>query len=300
MLEQYLPVYYSDPFLKYRPFPQQESEYRAINHWHEIVAMTLFYTMIQKLSPIVSKKFMGRTYTDLDVKTRLNFDIHVVSMFQCILSLIMIVPMWNHEFIQNRANNHEDAVCGYYPYGGLVTAATVGYFIWDFSICAYNYKLFGIGFLFHGFAALIVFGGGLIAYLMPWVPGFLLFEASTPFVNLNWFASRLPAGYISETIVVINGLLLIGIFFSVRIVWGFYAVFLVAEDLFASSAPALFTYYTLTFNFFMDVLNLFWFYKMVMIAKKKLTANKDTKKLAKEAAEKLETVEPIEGVNKLD
>lgn len=104
--------------------------------------------------------------------------------------------------------------------------------MWDLFVCIRYFKLFGFSFLFHGAAALYVFVCSLRPYCLPWAPAFLLFELSTPFVNVNWFATRLPAGTISDTVVMINGLLLLATFFFVRIIWGFYAAGLVAYDMY--------------------------------------------------------------------
>lgn len=277
--------------MKYRPFPAEDSDNHFINHWHEIAFMTAFYCILQKLSPPFCKKYVGNSYTSLNERVRLNFDIHVVSMVQCVISLGTLAPMWNHEYFQNRAIDPVNSIHSYYPYGGFVGSCAVGYFIWDVYVCTRYFKSFGVGFLLHGLAALYVFSCTLKPFCMPWIAGFLLFEASTPFVNINWFASRLPAGVISEKVVLINGVLLLISFFVVRILWGFYAVGLVAIDMYRSRhvAHPFFSIMTLVLNFTLDVLNVFWFYKMVMIAKKKLGGGKQKpKQFAKETADKID------------
>lgn len=289
MIGKYLPVFYEDPFMAYRPFPAENTDNHFINHWHEIVVMVLFYTGLQKMSPYVSTKMVGTSYTSLKERVRLNFDIHVVSMVQCVISLGLLAPMWNHPNFQNRATDPYNSLYSYYPYGGLVGACTTGYFVWDVYVCARYYKSFGIGFLLHGLAALYVFSCTLKPFCMPWIAGFLLFEASTPFVNINWFASRLPSGVISEKVVLINGICLLVSFFSVRILWGFYAVALVAIDMYKTwnHINPFFPVMTLALNLVLDVLNVFWFYKMLMIAKKKLSGKKP-KQFAKETADKID------------
>lgn len=111
---------------------------------------------------------------------------------------------------------------------------------------------------------------------MPWVPAFLSFEGSTPFVNMNWFASKLPAGTFSDKFVMINGLLLMVVFFVVRILWGFYAVSQVAYSLWHSRdlVHPFFPIVVLSINLMLNALNVFWFYKMVKIAKKKAMKSK--------------------------
>lgn len=259
-----------DPFLKYRPFPASPKNYFEA-HWHEIVGAFLFYVGIQYLLSVLLKRYVGKTYTDLNLKTRVNFDIHVTSMVQCVFSVLACVPMFNHPIWKNRLADPHLAVLGYYPFGGFISAISIGYFVWDLYVCLRYFKLFGPGFLFHAVAALYVFSACLYPFCLPWIPAFLLFEASTPFVNMNWFASRLPAGTFSDKFVMINGLLLMITFFVVRLVWGIYAVVVVAGDMWqVRQYIAWFLPVSiLSLNAILDGLNAFWFYKMVAIAKRK-------------------------------
>lgn len=278
------PVITSDPLAWARPFPAEPLLFYAA-HWHEVVLLTAVYFGIQALSPTVSTRLFGKTYADLNPKTKLNFDIHIVSMVQCLVLIAIIVPAWSHPYIQNRAADPYLSIFGYTPYSGFISGITIGYFIWDLVVCLLHKKLFGLGFLLHAFAALFVFGVSLKPFCLPWIPAFLLFELSTPFVNINWFASKLPAGTISDKVVAINGLLLLVVFFTVRILWGFYAVIVLSFDLWAvlDQVNIFFPAAVLLLNASLDILNLYWFSKMLAIAKKKLTGAK-TRPLAKEAA----------------
>lgn len=278
-------VLYEDPLAWARPFLANPDS-TFLLHWHEILGSFLFYCAIQAVSPAISTALLGKSYTGLNHKTKLNFDIHVVSMVQCIISVVTLIPAWGHEHFQSRVADPYASIFGYNAYSGFVTAITIGYFIWDLIVCLAYLKLFGVGFLLHAFAALYVFGVALLKpYCMPWMPAFLLFELSTPFVNINWFSSRLPAGTVPDKVILINGLLLLATFFFVRIIWGFYAVGLVAYDMYrvAHLASLFWPWSILILNFSLDVLNVYWFMKMVAIAKKKAQGAK-TRPVAKEAA----------------
>mmetsp|Transcript_3838 Transcript_3838/g.3733 ORF Transcript_3838/g.3733 Transcript_3838/m.3733 type:complete len:291 (-) Transcript_3838:91-963(-) len=288
-LSDFLPVFNEDPLLKFRPFPET-STIPLFVHWHEIMGSFLMYVMIQKLSPVISSKLFGKSYTQLNFKTRTNFDIHVVSMVQCVISILALIPMWNHPTWKNRIADPASAVLAYYPYGAFVSSITVGYFVWDLVVCFKYMNLFGAGFFVHAVSALIVFGSTLTPFCIPWVPAFLIFELSTPFVNVNWFASKMPAGFISDKVAIVNGILLLVTFFTVRIVWGFYAVFTVARDMFAvwDQLYKIIPIVTLFLNATLDLLNVYWFYKMLLIAKKKASGRKSTKEAEKELAHKIE------------
>lgn len=79
-------------------------------------------------------------------------------------------------------------------------------------------------------------------------------------------------------------------FFIVRIVWGFYAVSQLAVDMLASldQVNKLLPISLLVLNFLLNSLNVFWFYKMVMIARKKARGQESTREAAKEVREKIE------------
>lgn len=265
-----LPVFEKDYFLQYRPFPIEPKNYYQA-HWHEIVASLIFYTSLQYISHIVSPIIFGDTYKNFPRKTRINFDIHVVSMVQCILSIALLIPTINHPFFQNRVEDPYNSIFGYTPYGGFVASVTLGYFVWDTIVCLRYFNLFGPGFLVHGVSALYVFGLGLRPILLPWIPAFLSFELSTPFVNINWFANRVPSGIFPNWLVTINGLLLLVTFFCVRILWGFYAIYLLSQDLFKvwHQLPLVLPVSVLSLNVVLNWLNVYWFTKMVAIARKK-------------------------------
>ncbi|GEQ68772.1 hypothetical protein JCM33374_g2441 [Metschnikowia sp. JCM 33374] len=273
-----IPVFTEDPLAWARPFPQSPQSHFAA-HWHEIVLSAVFYFSLQAVSPWISRRLFGKAYTGLNHKTKLNFDIHVVSMFQCIVSLVILVPAWGHPHFQNRQLDPHSSIFGYNAYVGFVSSVTIGYFVWDLFVCIKYINLFGAGFLVHAFAALFVFSCTLRPYAMPWTPAFLIFELSTPFVNINWFASRLPAGTISDRVIAINGILLIVVFFLVRIVWGFYAVSIAAYDMYAVAAhdSVFFPISILSLNVALDILNVYWFSKMLAIANKKIRGSKDDK-----------------------
>ncbi|RLV92129.1 Topoisomerase I damage affected protein 4 [Spathaspora sp. JA1] len=277
-----------DPFAKYRPFPANPQSILAA-HWHEILGSFIFYLVVQALSGPIFSRIMGPRYTKLPKRTRINFDVHVTSMVQCCISISLLVPHLSNEHWANRLSDPANSLVGTTPFGAMVCAVTVGYFVWDIYVCTKYFALFGFGFLFHGFAAAYAFGAGLVPYCQPWAGAFLAFELSTPFVNMNWFASKLPAGTFSERTIIINGLCLIISFFLVRIVWGFYAVYMLAMDMFATwdLVPSFLPISMLTLNFSLDVLNVFWFSKMIMIAKKKASGKESTRQAAHEA-EKIE------------
>lgn len=239
-------------------------------HISEIVLAAAFYQAAFILSSALSPVLLP-AYKNLSPKTKVNFDIHVVSHIQAILILALSFPLFNDPVLST------DRLSAYTPYAGFVSACAVGYFVWDTYVCIKYFKLFGFGFLLHGVAALFVFSQSTRPLLLYYSPHFILFELSTPFLNINWFASHLPEGTISFAVQKINGLFLLSTFFGVRIVWGFYQASRVAVDLLATtgaerSYPLWSALGVLAANVSLDFLNVFWFYKMFKLAKRAISS----------------------------
>lgn len=273
---------YNDPFLLcgwQPPFVQNKLVLSAANstgykalplHLHEILFAAVFYEVLYRVSSVLSPR-LCQSYRALTRRTQINFDIHIVSMIQALLILALSYPLFGDEVLAQSPN-------AYTPYSGFVCAMALGYFVWDSYVCLRYIKLFGPGFLVHGLAAGFVFMQALRPYALKWAPIFLFFEASTPFLNVHWFTSHLPAGLIPSWAELLNGVCLLFTFFSVRIVWGFYYAFRFAQEAFFHDTeriqPVWIPLTMLGSNLALDVLNVYWFSKMLKLATKKLKGTK--------------------------
>ncbi|CCE63132.1 hypothetical protein TPHA_0E00360 [Tetrapisispora phaffii CBS 4417] len=278
----------SDPLLAYSWFPESENLY--LSHLHEVVLSFLFYQILSSyVAPKVNELIFKKPYENItDEKAKIDFDIHTVSMVQCILSIILALPSLQLPFNLNVVTYQDD-------FSSLVAALTVGYFIWDCVICVRYYKLYGLQFLIHALVSLYVFGTTLLPFCQPWIGKFLLFEASTPFVNINWYiiqltkmSEKLQKG--SKTIEknskpivpvwfnVFNGVILMFVFFTVRILWGFSAVAIVVYEMYKirDQLPMFLSVSVILLNSIMNYLNVIWFSKMVSIARKQASSFKKT------------------------
>lgn len=269
----------SDPFLFLRPFPANPSN-QLVEHWHEVAFFTIFFHVIMLIAPTLNSKVFGKFYDDLsinDKKTKLNYDIRIVSLVQAILSVIFCIPMFLHPlYLKN-------PVRGTYQFAAFVNSFTVGYFIWDLLYCCvFHFDMFGIEFLFHAFGALFVFGVTYFPFCQPFLCSFLIYELSTPFVQLHWMFTRSPKGMWSDKIITINGIFLITAFFSVRLIWGVYAtiksIFLCWPQRQYYPFWLLPSVYILNLGF--QFLNFMWFSKMIKIATKKFGG--ESKKIKKD------------------
>ncbi|SCV02074.1 LAMI_0G15654g1_1 [Lachancea mirantina] len=268
----------SDPFLWLTPFKESDNLY--LRHLHEIIASFIIYEVVisRRLAPWINKMVFGRNYTQIkDKNTRLNFDIHTVSMAQCIVSLSLTYPILFSPLSLDLVTYSD-------PYTSMVSAVTIGYFLWDLYVCLKHFNLFGVGFLGHALASLYVFVLSLRPFCQPWIGKFLIFELSTPFVNVNFYVSQLTK--LSGKSVVpmwfnaLNGVMLILTFFVVRILWGFTAIIILCKKLWVARdrLPWWIPVTVLILNFSLDALNVFWLMKMIKIAQKMLNGDARSKR----------------------
>jgi len=231
-----------------------------------ILFSALFFTTLHILSAIISplisstyKSFIGPKGS----RMRAHWDTRVVAFIHPFL----IIP-GSLSFLLYKPLLRNDPIFGYDESCATILQISVGYFLWDTIICIIYYKQFGPAFLGHGLVCFVLY---FITVVKPFIlffgVFFILFEFSTPFVNLHWLMDKV--GIKNQLIIKINGALVLIAFFVVRIVFGLYYSFLVWYYLLgAQNAPEFLVYLTLMCNIFMVGLNFYWFYLMVYYVNK--------------------------------
>lgn len=132
-------------------------------HAHEVVLTALFYhTLFVFVSPTLSRAVIPNIYSSFNARTRLNWDVHLVSFVQSlIVSGIALWVMWTDT--ERDQMDWQGRVWGYTGATGAVQALGAGYFLWDFYMCARYVNIFGWGMLAHGISALSVFSLGFVS-----------------------------------------------------------------------------------------------------------------------------------------
>ncbi|KAH6627968.1 TLC domain-containing protein [Chaetomium tenue] len=322
------------------PFPSIPALSRAIEplaerlgmqtlpfHIHEVVGAALLYTFIQVVvSPVLSTRFFPQHYPRHDRAKKANWDTHVVSLFQSLL--INVLALWVMFVDKERqAMDFEQRIWGYTGGCGLIQGLATGYFIWDLGITILNLDIFGLGLLAHAVSALAVYTLGFRPYINFYSPVFILYELSTPFLNIHWFFDKLNMTGSKPQLY--NGIALLVTFFSCRLVWGTYQSALVYADMWksltqvpspeylaqafadpataadpnanpmyfardAGPIPVALTAVYLVSNLTLNSLNWFWFVKMVAAVRKRFEPPKPG---AAAAAGKREAV-PVEAASR--
>jgi len=134
-------------------------------HIHELLLAALAYHLIcTHLSPRLSARLFPRTYRTLNARTKINWDVHVVSLAQSLfINTLALWVMWNDE--ERAGMGPSERVWGYTGASGMIQAFAAGYFLWDLVICVKHFRVFGWGLLMHAVCALVVFGFGFVSFL---------------------------------------------------------------------------------------------------------------------------------------
>lgn len=189
-------------------------------HIHEVLIMAAFYHFIHVVvAPIVSNWVFPVQYKNLSATKKLNWDVHVVSFVQS--TTINALALWVMFTDDERWNmDAQERVYGYTGAIAMIQALAAGYFLWDLIITVSNMHIFGLGMLAHAISALLVYSFGFRPFVNYYSTTFILWELSSPFLNVHWFCDKL--GLTGSKVQLYNGIALIATFFSCRLVWGTY------------------------------------------------------------------------------
>ncbi|GAP90337.1 putative tlc domain-containing protein [Rosellinia necatrix] len=283
-------------------------------HIHEIVIIASFYEFVRSVvSPVLSSRIFPTQYAALSKTKKLNWDVHVVSFVQS--TTINILALWVMYADEERKQmDQQERLWGYTGGAAMIQALAAGYFVWDLFLTATNVNVFGLGMLAHAISALLVYSFGFRPFVNYYSCNFILWELSSPFLNIHWFFDKL--GMTGSRAQLYNGLVLIATFFSCRLVWGTYQSALIYRDLWAgihqgpsflaaskdgmAVFPARYTE-TMQFvttsdgipmwlaaiyvgsNLTLNSLNFYWFFKMIDAVRKRFDPKTESKQEAVES-----------------
>lgn len=204
-------------------------------HFHEIIIAFTFYHVINRyVAPAFSRCFFPNIYPSFNARTKLNWDVHIVSFVQStLICALALWVMWADD--QRRDMTVTERIHGYTGASGLIQAFAEGYFLWDLVVTVQNVHIFGIGMLFHAICALGAFSLGFRPFVNHYTCTFILYELSSPFLNIHWFCDKL--NLTGSTLQLINGVILLFTFLSCRLVWGTYQSVKVFVDIYHAYTP---------------------------------------------------------------
>ncbi|KAH9224637.1 TLC domain-containing protein [Leptodontidium sp. 2 PMI_412] len=258
-------------------------------HIHEILFAFGFYHIIfEYLAPPLSSWFLPKQYKQLSYESKLRWNMHCASMVQC--CNITMLALWTIYSDNERRNmNLEERMWGYTGAAALVQALATGYFLFDLVVMVRYLDVFGLGMLAHALSCLITYTLGFRPIFNYYGCVFMLYELSTPFLNIHWFFDKM--GMTGTRAQLYNGIALLVVFFSCRLVWGAYSSFNIYRDVWNAlhfdrsvkiggteemmqfaggrSLPMWLVVLYMSGHVTLQALNVFWFGKMIAAVKKR-------------------------------
>jgi len=197
-------------------------------HMHEIMVFTLFFTLLFVLGPRVSATLFPNIYPQLRPKSKLHWDVAVVSMINS--ALIGSLALWGilADWTERHERTWQGRIWGYSGAEGFLGGVAMGYFIWHFVAMLIHSDVFGMPMVAHGISALFVTSVAFRPFVTHYLPIFLIYELSTQFLDMHRFIEWTGNG--GSRIHTINGIILIVVFFLCRPVWGTYQTWWMFHD----------------------------------------------------------------------
>ncbi|KAI9796560.1 MAG: hypothetical protein M1833_006124 [Piccolia ochrophora] len=272
-------------------------------HVHEILLAFLTYQAIFVIAaPAVSRRLAPKTYESLSFGSRVNWDVHVVSMVQALfINACALWVIWTD--VERTRMSWQERLWTYTGATGMVQAFAAGYFLWDLMVSVMHFRILGPGSLVHAISTLLVTSIGFRPFANYYGLNFILYELSTPFLNIHWFLDKL--GMTGSRIQLYNGLMLVATFGGCRLIWGTYQSVLIYQDVWTAwtsdvptgekyaplpgatveevlrhqqqSMPTWLAGSYLGANTILSVLNFYWFERMIAAVRKRFDPKGEAK-----------------------
>lgn len=147
-----------------KPWADKVSLPTLPHHIHEVLFALVLYQGTQSvLSPLISNALFPNIYPKLNRRTRINWDVHVVSMVQsCLINSLALWVMFTDEERSQMGTSVVERVYGYTGASGLIQGLACGYFLWDLVVSTRYIRIFGLGIWAHAVTAFFVFSFGFV------------------------------------------------------------------------------------------------------------------------------------------
>lgn len=230
--------------------------------WYlDVLHFAVFFGLVNVVSTNTMRCLLK--YTTLDEKEyflvkvgeKCASTIHSIVAVNFAIRILMNDYIWSHRisFISNESQ--------------LLSNFTCGYFLYDMALCSIRFKYVGSMFLGH---AILAFAINLISITSGvghfYTAAFIVWETSTPFVNIRYFMNKLGVHVFEK----INNVLIMLAFLICRIIWGSFIYYILVIDTVYESEGLLLKM-PIFIAFFMNAMNYYWFYKIVKVASRRAT-----------------------------
>lgn len=221
---------------------------------------TLAFTGLWSVLHWAGEKSAPASLIDHDERAR--FGSRTTSMAHAIAAIVLSTRLLL-DSEESKAMN-EDRLYGMSDDFNMIASMSCGYFIFDLVYCLTRSKV-EMGFVVHAVACALCYFFSQFPYLHWYGPRFLLFELSTPFLNVMLLLRQLGhtgrAHDIAQTLFGYS-FMVVRIFYGIFLSWGFW---IETSDLLRNGNPhsVFVVVYYMAANAALTSLNLFWFSQML-------------------------------------
>jgi hypothetical protein len=151
-----------------------------------VVASCIFFESISKIAHVYIPVSLKANHAKLDNKSvrdlEISFSSTIHAIFACVMGLwIVLAPDAAIGF----SGGDPKLLLGYSPRSNFTFAVSAGFFLWDLLVIITDPTQFDIPFLIHAIVCFLSYLFGLFPFLHFYGAAFLLFEISTPALNLR-------------------------------------------------------------------------------------------------------------------
>jgi hypothetical protein len=165
----------------------------------------------------MSGRFSPRQhYLPLSPAQKANWDMNTVSFVFSSIVCVAVLKIFTIDAIRNNP-------LGTDYYSQKLNAFAVSYFLWDLIISTFHFNIIGFPFFFHALACFTVFLSSFLPVYEFYVGISLMYEWSTLFLKVHWYCDKV--GLTGSKLQKLNGIVLLIVFFAIRIVFGTYWTF---------------------------------------------------------------------------
>ncbi|KAJ2162347.1 hypothetical protein GGF46_000711 [Coemansia sp. RSA 552] len=232
-------------------------------YWPALLVLSVLFQLLRLSSSPLSSLIFGAKFDALTARQKYDWGVRVVSQVHAIVVVILSVPIFFKEELRN------DSLYGFDSYAAWVYTIVCGYFLWDIFVSISDVKKLGVGFVIHGLASFGVYILSFRPSLQYYGASFIMFEASTIFLNINWWLDKL--GMTGSRLQLYNASVLILLYLTVRIIFGTFMSFSMFSELKSrgTQTPTFLYYFYRIANCAVLGLSYYWFYLMIAAVKKR-------------------------------
>lgn len=221
------------------------------------------YTLVFLTAPHFSRLLFPKAYPTVSKRHIYGWKVHMVSMSHALVILPWALALVNTSMpaVEN------DKAFGWDERLGDLQAVSAAYFVWDTIESAVSGA--GIDFVLHGLACTIIYMIGYRPFTAYYGPRALLWELSTPFLNIHWFLDKV--GKTGTRLQLANAGFLLTAFLGARLIYGPYLSYDFLCTMWSvrhEVSPFVTGSFTLG-NIVLNCLNYWWFGKMISAIQKR-------------------------------